>query len=127
MFVKAICKKCYSTGHIDIQDCSNKEATILLSKIPFGECPFGGFHVEIGNLLDYVQVDYSKRLENTRTIASDKIPNIRFGQYLNFISNKTERYGHFLHFVETDINKKIVFLNENNKIEGLTLSSINLL
>lgn len=66
MFVKAVCKKCHSTGWVDVENLSNEEATELLSKIQFGECPFGGFHVEVGNLLDYIQVDYSKRFKNSK-------------------------------------------------------------
>ena len=54
--LKARCKKCGLYGKIDNEGLSIEETKEKLSKISFGECPFGGYHVEIGNITDYIEI-----------------------------------------------------------------------
>lgn len=59
MFVKARCKKCGNEKYLDIGDMKREEVIKNLSNEEFGECKFGGFHVEIGKMTDYIEIDWS--------------------------------------------------------------------
>lgn len=60
MYLKAKCKKCGKSGFFDIGKHTIKEAKELLSNQQFGECQFGGWHVEIGVMTDFLIIDESK-------------------------------------------------------------------
>lgn len=59
MFITAKCKKCGENLVFDIGDKSKIEVEKILSKQDFGECQAGGWHVEIGKMLDYYIVDWN--------------------------------------------------------------------
>lgn len=59
MFITAKCKKCGKRAVIDIEDKSMIEVENILAKQDFGECQAGGWHVEIGKMLDYYIVDWN--------------------------------------------------------------------
>jgi UTP-glucose-1-phosphate uridylyltransferase len=63
MFITGQCKKCKEKGIIDIGELELTKAIDLLQNMQFGECQFGGYHVEIGKMLDYIELDKSKIFE----------------------------------------------------------------
>lgn len=56
MYVIARCKKCDLFGVIDTKDKDIREMERILDNSDFGECPFGGRHVELGKLSNYLEV-----------------------------------------------------------------------
>ena len=64
MFILAKCQKCDNYGVLDVGDYSDKEVEAFLEKRDFGECPFNGWHVEVGSMANYISVNYSKKFES---------------------------------------------------------------
>jgi hypothetical protein len=71
MFINAKCKKCGESGVIDIGDHNQKEVEQFLSKAEFGECQFGGWHVEIGKMINYLEVDWSRITETREELKGE--------------------------------------------------------
>lgn len=63
IYILAQCIKCRCFGVLDVGDFSKQEVEKYLEARDFGECPFGGYHVEIGSMDDYIVYDYSKQFE----------------------------------------------------------------
>ena len=64
MFLLAKCQKCDNYGVLDVGDYSDAEIEDFLEKRDFGECPFNGWHVEVGSMADYISIDYSQRFDS---------------------------------------------------------------
>ena len=75
MFISAQCQKCENYGVLDVGDYSDKEVEAFLEKRDFGECPFNGWHVEVGSMADYISIDYSQRFES-REKAKEEAKNM---------------------------------------------------
>lgn len=65
MFLTIQCKKCGNRSVLDVGNYSNEKIEEFLSKTPFGECPAGGWHVEMGSRNDYFIVDYDHKYDTS--------------------------------------------------------------
>ena len=63
IYILAQCIKCRRFGVLDIGDFSKQEVERYLKARDFGECPFNGWHVEIGSMDDFIVYQYSKQFE----------------------------------------------------------------
>lgn len=75
MYAKAICTRCNCTGVIDMENYPQSEVIDKLSKIDFGECPLGGYHVEMGKLTDYLLIDFGTQSENQEEVKNAPFTN----------------------------------------------------
>lgn len=64
MYTIARCDKCGNYGLLETRNLSKEKVDSFLKEMQFGECKFGGFHVEIGSMADYISVDYNRRFDN---------------------------------------------------------------
>ena len=64
MYTIARCDKCGKYGILETRNLPKEEIDKLLEEIEFSECKFGGYHVELGKMADYVSVDYSRRFDD---------------------------------------------------------------
>lgn len=127
MYARAICKKCHCVGHIDIEELPKDKVINFLRKADFGECPFGGYHVELGKLSDYIYTDLSLPLTSTESIYPyENMPDVKFGTYIKMQTSHGIRIGYFLQLEKLkDIKyNSILFLNELNKVERMPLSVV---
>jgi hypothetical protein len=60
MFIVGQCSKCKNYGLIDIGKHSKEEVDNFLKKAEFGECSFGGWHVELGKMDEYINLDWDE-------------------------------------------------------------------
>lgn len=67
MYLIARCKKCNEYGPVDIGSLEIEEVKKRLKQIDFGHCSFS-FHVEIGKMSDYLEIDYSKIYETKNEV-----------------------------------------------------------
>ena len=73
MFLTAKCKICGGKTIIDIADLDREGINKALKEHEFGECPAGGFHVEIGKLADYLEVNYDNVFDTEEEAKSFNI------------------------------------------------------
>lgn len=60
MFIVGQCNKCKNYGLLDIGEHSRDEVDDFLEKAEFGECSFGGWHVELGKMGEYIELDWDE-------------------------------------------------------------------
>ncbi len=131
MFARAICKKCHCTGVVDLEEHTVEEAKTLLGTLDFGECPFGGFHVEQSKIDRYVIVDYSS-LSKTQEEAETKImikslKDYGFGKRVSIITTDEQRDVIFMYWsgdISNPNSIKLTMLNEDNKKETIRFRNI---
>ena len=63
IYILAQCIKCRRFGVLNIGNLSEQEIERYLKARDFGECPFNGWHVEIGSMDDFIVYDYSKQFK----------------------------------------------------------------
>lgn len=63
MFIKGTCKKCGLTATFDIGTMDMGEVKLRLHEMEFGECQAGGWHVELGKMTDYFDINYDNVTE----------------------------------------------------------------
>lgn len=128
MYARAICKKCHSVGHIDIENLPKDKIIDFLKKMDFGECPLGGFHVEVGKLSDYIYTDLSLPLETIEPLyLYDNMPDIKFGTFIKIGTNSGVLRGYFLQLEKLKGNtyNHLLYLNETNGVERISLKEVN--
>lgn len=79
MFIVGQCKKCKSYGIMNIENHNKKEVNDFLKKAEFGECPFGGWHVELGKMDNFIELDWNEIYESKE--KAQKVANNREEKY----------------------------------------------
>lgn len=62
MYIVGKCKECKGRPIFDIGDSSKEEVRELMKKNDFGHCAVG-FHVELGKMADYYELDWNQTFE----------------------------------------------------------------
>lgn len=58
MFITGECRKCQRRAVFDVGNTPKKDVDAWLAKTDFGECQAGGWHVELGKMADYYNMDW---------------------------------------------------------------------
>lgn len=64
MFVVGQCTKCRTRFIFDITGLTIEEAKHFIKNTDIGECP--GMHVEVGKMIDYYEIDWSRTFKNIK-------------------------------------------------------------
>lgn len=69
MYITGKCKKCNERVVFLVENRSKEQIEEIMKTADFGEC-LKGFHVEIGKMSDYYEVDFNNRFKTSKE-ASD--------------------------------------------------------
>lgn len=87
-YMRGICTKCGAIQTFEVPHCNEEPEKIikLLKKSDFGECK-EGFHVEIGKMIDYYVLDFSKSFDGDSPEFKEMADNFTpfLGRDLNMI------------------------------------------
>lgn len=127
MYIRGICKKCHRTGFVDIGILPVDEARRLLDKLEFGECQFGGYHVEFGSMSDYVVFDFdsisnSKEKANAK-VYTQEIESFGYGSRITVETNEEFTDCRFLYYTPTN-NRLFMTVLRDKEVLKIPISDI---